>query len=955
MNQRHLFIGVLYAFLVLIVQGATAQNAPFPQYNGDKFALIDAKTMKSLTPHKYESIGTFHDGLALSTFRSEAGKLQYTFLNDVGKEVVPATPNRLFEFVEGRARFRQGDRFGYLDTKGKAIVPARYVEARAYKNGRAFVRDEEKHPMFIDEQGNAVVRFQEDFNYVEDFNDGLVLAGTCDNLESKSLDYPDPSFKHTGTLGFYDKQGKQVLGLKAINSDLNYASNFEKGTAIVAFINPNFDVNMPSIYGVIDAKGKMVLPLQYTHIERKKDGTLLLQQYEQTTFVTNYGLADGAGKLLMPCEYTFIFDAIGDYHIMQKHKLEVPNAAEYEPYPDRYGITDLNGKVLVQPTYKDIYLHQNGNFLALDSVYIDKADEITGYQKSVQYYTYKNVAGKTLASMVELQKVQIYEEINDTSPEGGIEYRSGDLVPITFHNKWALMRNETHEIATDFYDEIAPFTTYPKGERLAYRDGKKWSYLNEHLQPATGVKTIYDYASNFGEASYAPVKKDKKWALINKSEQVVTPYAFDSIIPAIVRLKIDSEKQLQQLKEYGYNFAVENIRTTYLPTGYFIAQKGSQWGIINWDGQTILPFQYEKIVDAFYNYVIISKQDKIGVVDYAGKELIPIQYAKLKVVNDLVYAYQNGKEGLFDLQHKVIAPAIYDTIFEPNQNFIRVVKDKKTGYLDYVGKEVLPAIYDEVNGYLGRTKYMILIQNGKFGVADANLKLFIPCEYDSLQAEEWKKYIVVKKNNLYGLLDTAGRIAHPIQYEYIENLENDNYSNLPRIMMAKRNKKWGIIDTTGRAIVPFEYDNMKFNYENKEAIVSKKEKWGVIKNNGQIIVPFKYDEMGTIYQDIPLMGIKKKGKWGYLDRKGKEAILPQYQDAASFSGVLSEDGISSNFYARVKKGKYWGVIDERGKTIIPFQFDMIDPLPYINTLPITVWRTGTQERITFKNEPYKGE
>jgi KWG Leptospira. len=61
--------------------------------------------------------------------------------------------------------------------------------------------------------------------------------------------------------------------------------------------------------------------------------------------------------------------------------------------------------------------------------------------------------------------------------------------------------------------------------------------------------------------------------------------------------------------------------------------------------------------------------------------------------------------------------------------------------------------------------------------------------------------------------------------------------------------------------------------------------------------------------------IKAGGKYGFIDRSGKLAIQPQFDDAAQF-----QDGL-----APVSVGKTWGYIDRRGKLTINPQFEMADP------------------------------
>src|SRR5208282_1048765 len=59
---------------------------------------------------------------------------------------------------------------------------------------------------------------------------------------------------------------------------------------------------------------------------------------------------------------------------------------------------------------------------------------------------------------------------------------------------------------------------------------------------------------------------------------------------------------------------------------------------------------------------------------------------------------------------------------------------------------------------------------------------------------------------------------------------------------------------------------------------------------------------------------KEKGKWGFIDKTGKFAIKPQFNDA-SFS--LLSDGL-----APVETGGKYGFIDRTGKFVIEPQFEV---------------------------------
>ena len=93
-----------------------------------------------------------------------------------------------------------------------------------------------------------------------------------------------------------------------------------------------------------------------------------------------------------------------------------------------------------------------------------------------------------------------------------------------------------------------------------------------------------------------------------------------------------------------------------------------------------------------------------------------------------------------------------------------------------------------------------------------------------------------------------------------------------------------------------------------------------------------YDEI-SLYGD--LYKVKKNGRWGCLDKFGKE-IIPLLYDEISLCGDLY----------KVKKDGRWGCLDKFGKEIIPLLYDGI-------SLCGNLYKVNVGGRITFLNE--KGE
>lgn len=100
-----------------------------------------------------------------------------------------------------------------------------------------------------------------------------------------------------------------------------------------------------------------------------------------------------------------------------------------------------------------------------------------------------------------------------------------------------------------------------------------------------------------------------------------------------------------------------------------------------------------------------------------------------------------------------------------------------------------------------------------------------------------------------------------------------------------------------------ELINIQFPKENK-----KKE------SVGKVAVDFKYDEVRKFSEKMA--AVKVNGKWGFINKSGKEVIKPEYDAASDFE----------NGFARVKLNGRWGCINKKGKVAVPIEYNTVLPI-----------------------------
>lgn len=129
--------------------------------------------------------------------------------------------------------------------------------------------------------------------------------------------------------------------------------------------------------------------------------------------------------------------------------------------------------------------------------------------------------------------------------------------------------------------------------------------------------------------------------------------------------------------------------------------------------------------------------------------------------------------------------------------------------------------------------------------------------------------------------------------------------------MVYKNDKWGLIGSKGQLIIPCAYDDLTFLENTDHQIVKlyvRKTRYGLIDTLGQLTINAIYDQIGSVREGR--LAVMQNGKWGFANQEGQLVIPCQYDDVRNFyEGLVA-----------VRLGKHWGYIDRFGKTVIAAQY-----------------------------------
>lgn len=262
-----------------------------------------------------------------------------------------------------------------------------------------------------------------------------------------------------------------------------------------------------------------------------------------------------------------------------------------------------------------------------------------------------------------------------------------------------------------------------------------------------------------------------------------------------------------------------------------------------------------------------------------GASIVDFQYdTVLSFSKGVAYVKKSMKWGKIDKEGNVIVSFIYDYPYDFNDGLAPFKSGVKYGFLDSSLNKVLSPVYDnatrfynglacvEINNewkWINRKGETIISVN-KFG------NDYIPVfNYDKYFGE---LIIYSEAKNNYLFLSRKGDIIN----SGIGRIDNYNYyyrkNNFNEGLVPFRNDKLdGFIDTLGNVKVVAKYSQVWSFNEGLAMVKSTDDKCGFIDKTGQLVIPLSFDQATSVNNGLI---IAQKGNfWGALNIKG-ETVIP---------------------------------------------------------------------------------
>jgi hypothetical protein len=328
----------------------------------------------------------------------------------------------------------------------------------------------------------------------------------------------------------------------------------------------------------------------------------------------------------------------------------------------------------------------------------------------------------------------------------------------------------------------------------------------------------------------------------------------------------------------------------YTESRYRVIRDG-KWGFVNAWGQEAIPCVYEHVEMFEANKALVLHRGKWQYIDTAG-QVLPLapgkpkwKYENIHVADYQIVKSNSGKEvyGLVNVRtDSLVVPLLYDRIEQRHQEpFFRVSQKSQQGIIDLNGRLALPCAYEKIGEFDDKMGLAVVRKNGQQGIINRRFAETVPCTYEQLRFEP-SGHLINTINGKEGLMDTLQRTIIPNLYDWLGGFYGLLRGEGHRFSRVRLNERYGYIDMQGREVVSIEYEEVSeaSNY---------------------------------------IIGVKKAGKWGFVDTAG-QVVTPFVYDwiEHGFSWVDYENG-----YIRVHQGRKIGLINKRGKEVVPCEYDAI--------------------------------
>lgn len=499
---------------------------------------------------------------------------------------------------------------------------------------------------------------------------------------------------------------------------------------------------------------------------------------------------------------------------------------------------------------------------------------------------------------------------------------------------YGIVGNRGVELIPPVYQDIEPVLS----NKFIVKQGNKKGLVDERGRPVLAI----EHESVVAGKSSLVIKKNGKYGLADENGRILLPvrYANISVLNDYYFIYTESNKSgiINEKGRILFQPLYAGIQPAGNPHLFFV--EGTQ---ACYDDKETLTTKYG-LDPSVFKGVFKENRFKTGVINSYGQILLDTLYDPYQIISDfegnsLIVKEADGVIVIgFNKEGRLLEKTRY-------RNYIAVKKDNRPegtdslpfywkrgqpdvsvfryGLFHTSGRQVLPWYFK--NAYTAGFNPELSITVGpedKYGIVSRKTgKMLLNDVYDQILVSDFSRAQMARlyrSNGLITLINSQGMtLERGISYmdDFRLNFIRVNKGGRPAITASHphmvfafpgnnsggvRNNlpensgryyyggKWGVMDLSGNYTIKPKYEFLQIFFNNM-FIASYNGKWGAVGPHDEPRIEFKYDEIRHLYDTA-------QNYW------------------------------SNSPYLKVKLGRKWGIIDTTGKTIIPAEFDGIEPI-----------------------------
>lgn len=458
-----------------------------------------------------------------------------------------------------------------------------------------------------------------------------------------------------------------------------------------------------------------------------------------------------------------------------------------------------------------------------------------------------------------------------------------------------------------------------------------WGLHNNYFLDRHHARILHKDELNF-EGDYAPLMYKGKYGFVNKDGVLVTPFKYDEV------------------KKSEWYLTFVELQTPLWSHSFIVKEKG-KWGLLDDKLNTLFECIYDHELIESEGMIAVCKQGKWGFINYKGIEVIWSQYDAVgKFINGLAMVKRDGLFGYIDKKGNVKVPIEYedcrDERRESGSEELALKKNGKWEYTNFNGQPTIPMCLNEDEIFEFHNQYAITRSNGSYHLKHKLGQIIWSAQF--IERREGEEVYRISSNDKYNLLNLSVQsnllnpdaLKRPLAKEWYEHIGRF----VDDMAVVKRNGLYGVINTKGKEIIPCSYEWMsaepvngqvmvKHNlnkwilniiYDRKRSydftvikqlegwpcwyLTQQLDKFGLVDGKGDVILPMIYDDIIPLGNEL-LMTVK--------NNLTELRHLPNVEDNYNYSMEPFNEGL-----CRVTFRGYRAFLDKEGKVVIPFMEGM---------------------------------